>query len=182
MPKILFVDDDDYLRTMYAEVLTKSGFMVREAKDGAEGLEYVRQYKPDLIFTGIEMPNLTGFELMQELQEEPGTRKIPVVIFSHKGRERDRQEAKKLGAKAFLVRHFTPPRKAVEKIREILDTAVPQKILRVKTIPEGIIMELTPIPGKPDEFRAKVIAEEETRPKADDNFSQILSDVEKKLK
>lgn len=67
MHSILIIDDDDYLRRLYVEVFRQAGFQVIDAKDGAEGLAMTHLHKPDIIFTGIMMPNLTGFEMMRKL-------------------------------------------------------------------------------------------------------------------
>jgi CheY-like chemotaxis protein len=117
--KILLVDDDNDIRNMYAEVFKKKGFAVSEATNGAEGLEQATKNLPDVIFTGIVMPVMDGFQLMEALKKNIATNNIPVVISSHLGREEDREKAQKLGAKEFFVRGFYTPYEIAEKIRAI---------------------------------------------------------------
>jgi len=115
--KILIVDDDTDIREIYAEVFRKAGFNVTEANDGLEGLDKASKEIPDVIFTGIIMPRMDGFTMMDALKKNVATSKIPVVISSHMGREEDRKKAEKLGAKDFIVRGATSPNQTVERIK-----------------------------------------------------------------
>ncbi len=117
--KILIVDDDQPTRGMYAEVFKNAGFNVVEANDGVSGLDIATRENPDVIFTGIVMPRMDGFSLMEELKKNVSTVNIPVVISSHLGRENDRQKANVLGAKDFIVRDVTSPREVVERVKAI---------------------------------------------------------------
>lgn len=119
--KILLVDDDDATRGMYAEIFHKEGFTVSEAKNGVDGLDGAMKNAPDIIFTGIVMPIMDGFTMMEALKKNVVTSNIPVVISSHLGREEDQQRARDLGAKAFFIRGFYTPYEIVEKIRAIFE-------------------------------------------------------------
>ncbi|PIP26842.1 MAG: hypothetical protein CO140_02000 [Candidatus Moranbacteria bacterium CG_4_9_14_3_um_filter_40_7] len=120
--KILLVDDDEEIRSMYAEIFKKEGFEVSEAVDGVDGLNKATKNIPEVIFTGIVMPTMDGFQLMEALKKSVATSSIPVVISSHLGREEDRKKAQELGAKEFLVRGFYTPNEVVEKIRAIFES------------------------------------------------------------
>lgn len=117
--KILIVDDDEATRTMYAEVFRKHDFEVEEAMDGVEGLDRATKNVPDVIFTGIIMPRMDGFALMEALKKNVATSNVPVAIFSHMGREEDKNKAKEMGAKDFITRDFVTPNQAVERIMAI---------------------------------------------------------------
>lgn len=115
--KILIIDDHDETRETYVELFKKSGFDVIEAKDGIEGLDKVTSEEGiDVIFTGIIMPRMDGFQLMQALKKNTSTANIPVFINSHLGREEDRKKAMELGAKDFIVKGMTPLNEAVKII------------------------------------------------------------------
>ncbi len=115
--KILLVDDDNPTREMYAEVFRLANFDVLEAKDGIEGMDIATKNIPDIIFTGIIMPRMDGFSMMQELKKIVSTSGIPIVISSHLGREEDQRRAIELGARDFIVRDITSPKQVVEKIK-----------------------------------------------------------------
>jgi DNA-binding response OmpR family regulator len=117
--RILIVDDDEPTRSMYAEVFKQSGFEVMEAKDGLEGLDIATKENPDVIFSGIIMPRMDGFTMMEALKKNVSTSNIPVVISSHLGREEDRAKATELGAKDFIVRDFMPPNQVMERINTL---------------------------------------------------------------
>ncbi len=118
--RILIVDDDVETRETYAEVFRNASFEVLEAQDGLEGMDIATKEKPDIIFTGIIMPRMDGFSMMEELQKNVATAGIPVVISSHMGREQDQQKANVLGAKDFILRGMTSPREVVQKIQSLL--------------------------------------------------------------
>jgi len=112
---ILIVDDDDFVRKLYVEKFKEAGFIVLEGHDGKEAYDTVKKNKVDIIFTGIIMPNMGGFELMEKLKADDATRAIPVVISSHRGKEEDRKKAFTLGARDFVVSGFVSPNEVVER-------------------------------------------------------------------
>lgn len=119
MKKILLVDDDIPTRKMYAAVFREAGLKVIEAGDGIEGLDKATKEIPDVIFTGIIMPRMDGFSLMEALKKNISTAEIPVLISSHMGREEDRQRANILGARFFIVRGFVTPKEVIEKVKSL---------------------------------------------------------------
>ena len=68
--KILLVDDDETIRGMYDDIFKKEGFEVFEAIDGVDGLDKATKNIPDVIFTGIVMPTMDGFQLMEALKKK----------------------------------------------------------------------------------------------------------------
>lgn len=117
---ILVVDDDEDIRHFYREIFRKAGFHVLAAQDGLEGLDVAMRERPDLIFTGIIMPRMDGFELINNLRQNVATASIPVMMFSHLGREDDKRRAQELGVRDFIVRSIVPPHEIVERIQNIL--------------------------------------------------------------
>jgi len=119
--RILIVDDDDATRSLYTEVFKKHGFDVTEAVDGVEGLDMATKNVPDIVFTGIIMPRMDGFALMEALKKNMATSSIPVAISSHMGREEDQRKAKELGAGDFISRDMNTPNEVVERIKAVLN-------------------------------------------------------------
>jgi CheY-like chemotaxis protein len=116
--KILLVDDDESIRSTYAEIFRGNGLDVIEANNGLEGLEAAKSQAPSVIMSGIIMPEMDGFTLKEKLDEDEKTAKIPFMIFSHRGRQEDREKADKLGIKDFLVLGMITPLEIVEKIKK----------------------------------------------------------------
>jgi PleD family two-component response regulator len=117
--KILIVDDDENIRGMHAEVFSKAGFEVTEAIDGLDGLDKAIKNPPNVIFTGIMMPRMDGFGLMEALKKNVLTSTIPVVISSHMGREEDQKKSQELGAKDFIVTGYYTPREIINRVKNL---------------------------------------------------------------
>lgn len=114
--KILIVDDDVFTREMYVDVFRQSGYEVFEANDGVEGVDIATKSLPDIIFTGIVMPRMDGFTLIETLRKHVLTASTPIFMSSHLGREEDRKRAETLGVKEFIVRDFTTPAEVVNLV------------------------------------------------------------------
>ena len=119
--KILIVDDDEFLLGIYAKNFRDEGFEVLTAHDGEEAWETISAGNiVDIIFTGITMPKMTGFELIAKLQADPKLASIPVVINSHRGRPEDEKLAKEMNVDDFIVQGLTTPIEAVRRIELLL--------------------------------------------------------------
>ena len=80
----LVVDDSMLIRHTVCRFLQERGFSVESATNGQEALESIKQNRPDLIITDIEMPKMSGSELITALKAQPETSKIPIVIVAGK--------------------------------------------------------------------------------------------------
>jgi two-component system chemotaxis response regulator CheY len=121
--KILLVDDDIQLRELYAEIFDNAGFQVYQADDGVQGLDFATANLPDVIFTGIDMPRMDGFTMVESLKKTVMTSKIPIIISSHMGREDDQKRANLLGVKDFIVRGTTTPIEVLERVKSLFNQA-----------------------------------------------------------
>ncbi|MBI2607744.1 MAG: response regulator [Candidatus Doudnabacteria bacterium] len=120
MSKILVVDDDFYQRDLYQQVFIDAGFTVIIADDGQDAWEKLQEQPVDLVFTGIDMPRMDGFELTEKIRDKTETMAIPVIIFSHLGREEDREKAKKLYNAHFMIKGYDNPLKILKQVQELL--------------------------------------------------------------
>jgi CheY-like chemotaxis protein len=78
--KILIVDDEADQRTFLSTVLEENRYASISAKDGVEGLELLRQEKPDLVLLDLMMPKKSGISMFQELRSDPNLSHIPVIV------------------------------------------------------------------------------------------------------
>lgn len=83
-PHVLIVDDDEVARYLLKGLLAQTGFRIAEAKGGNEGLRHARQYKPDVVILDLSMPDISGFEVLDNLKQDPETAKIPVIVHTSK--------------------------------------------------------------------------------------------------
>lgn len=104
MKKILVAEDDKFLASAYKVKLTKTGFEVRMATDGAEAIEILKQFQPDVILLDLIMPVMDGFTTLENIKSNPVWAKIPVLVASNLGQKEDLEKAKKLGAAGYVVK------------------------------------------------------------------------------
>ncbi len=125
--KILVVDDEIYIVHILDFSLGMEGYEVLTALDGEQALEKARAEHPDLIVLDIMMPKLDGYETCKLLKAEAGTRDIPVILLSAKGRNVDQKVGFEVGADDYITKPFSP-RKLVERINALLGQASPNRM------------------------------------------------------
>ena len=123
--RILVVDDEIYIVHILDFSLGMEGYEVLTALDGEQALEKARLEHPDLIVLDIMMPKLDGYETCKMLKSEAGTKDIPVILLSAKGRNVDQKIGFEVGADDYITKPFSP-RKLVERINALLGQTSPQ--------------------------------------------------------
>ena len=120
MQKLLVVDDDEYIRDLYEEMLKDSGFEVDTAVDGKEGYEKIIAGSYDLILLDIMMPKMDGVEVLKKLAEDAKEKAAKVVLLTNLAHDPVMKEALSLGALAYLIKADMTPDQLVAKIKEYL--------------------------------------------------------------
>jgi excisionase family DNA binding protein len=118
-PVVLIVDDDQGLREYVRVNLEAEGYVVREAASAAEGLAALGEESPDLILLDVMMPQVDGWEMLQQIHEHTGVGAIPVIMFSGQVDESSAAEAESRGAKGFIGKPFDP-RSLIESTKQLL--------------------------------------------------------------
>ncbi|KKR04079.1 MAG: Response regulator receiver protein [Parcubacteria group bacterium GW2011_GWF2_39_13b] len=119
MPKkILIIEDEEILLNILKKKLIDEKYEVLTALDGEEGLQIMKEKKPDLILLDILMPKKNGFEVMEEMIKDPELKNIPIIIVSNSGQPVELERAKSLGAKDCLVKTEFDPQEVIDKVRE----------------------------------------------------------------
>lgn len=127
-PLILIADDSPDFRTILAEKLKASGFLVAEATDGAEAVSRALNLKPDLVIMDIQMPNENGTEAVLDIKRNPETKDAKIVFFTNLQdpwpgiKAQSPKVAKELGAADF-IRKSDDLDVMVKKIRGFLGAA-----------------------------------------------------------
>ena len=101
---IVVADDSISVRKFVGRMLEKNGYRVKLAADGMEAAELVAQHGCHLVITDLEMPRMTGYELMVQLRQSSSTRRIPVMVVTSRAGAKHRDRAMKEGASAFLTK------------------------------------------------------------------------------
>ena len=104
---ILIIEDDAPLRQTLADTLELNGFLTVAAANGIEGLAAARRETPSLIITDIEMPGMTGFELLVALRQDEALRSVPVIVISAKVDRAATRRGMELGAADYISKPFT---------------------------------------------------------------------------
>jgi CheY-like chemotaxis protein len=103
---VLLVDDEDALRKVMRDLLERDGFEVTEARDGVEALDQADRGAPDIIVLDLNLPGLSGYDVLQRLRAHPATAQVPVVVLTAKGDEDNEVRVFELGADDFLTKPF----------------------------------------------------------------------------
>jgi chemosensory pili system protein ChpA (sensor histidine kinase/response regulator) len=101
---IVVADDSISVRKFVGRMLEKNGYRVKLAADGLEAAELITQQGCHLVITDLEMPRMTGYELMAQLRQSPTTKRIPVMVVTSRAGAKHRDRALKEGAAAFLTK------------------------------------------------------------------------------
>jgi DNA-binding response OmpR family regulator len=118
--KILIVEDDKFLRELIVKKLSNEGYEVVEAADGEQGLQKIKEDKPDLVLLDLILPGIDGFEVLSQKREDPFVAAIPVIVLSNLGQKEDVDKGLGLGAVDYLIKaHFTPG-EIIEKVQNII--------------------------------------------------------------
>jgi CheY-like chemotaxis protein len=105
--RVLVVEDHPTMRAAMRLVLEPEGFEVLEAVDGEDALAVVRRERPEVVFLDLNIPGMSGEELLRSLKGDPGLRAIRVVVVTAAGEE-ERRRSLELGADGFLMKPFGP--------------------------------------------------------------------------
>lgn len=106
--KILVVDDERHIVRLVEVNLQRAGYDVVTAYDGVEALEKVTSEKPDMLVLDVMMPRKDGFEVLQDLQANPATATIPVIMLTAKAQDADIFKGWQSGVSSYLTKPFNP--------------------------------------------------------------------------
>lgn len=119
--KILLVEDDAFLLSMYTTKFELEKFEVIAAEDGEKGLRLVFEAKPDIILLDIILPKMNGFEILKKIKKDENLKKIPVILLTNLSQKNDIEKGLGLGADDYIIKaHFTPV-EVVEKVKKVLN-------------------------------------------------------------
>jgi two-component system, cell cycle response regulator DivK len=102
--RILVVEDNDLNRKLFCEVLRSQGFVVEPVADGGEALARARQFEPNLIIMDIQMPNISGIDLIEGAKADAVLRHIPVLAVTAYAGKGDEERIREAGAEGYLAK------------------------------------------------------------------------------
>ena len=167
--KLLLVDDEPGLREAVEAYLEDEGFIVEVASNAQQGWELMQQETPTLVITDIMMPEVNGYQFLEQLRSDPRFKSLPVIFLTAKGMTADRIKGYETGCDAYLSKPFDPD-ELVAIVKNLLSrretshegdsedhselSAISQQIAEIKTLlgqqgqskttPSPIKIDLTP--------------------------------------
>ena len=120
MAKVLIAEDDPLLSSILSNKFQASGYEVLAAFDGEEALSKTKAWGPSILLLDIMMPKKDGWQVLEEMQKNPPSSALPILVLSNLGETADRERARKLGVTEYLIKANTTPKDIVEKVQGIL--------------------------------------------------------------
>jgi DNA-binding response OmpR family regulator len=120
--KILIADDEPNIVISLEFLLKREGYDVVVAHNGAEALEQVRVERPDLAILDVMMPARNGFEVCQDLRQDPEFRDLRIMMLTAKGRDTEVSKGLALGADVYMTKPFST-RELLAKVKALLERA-----------------------------------------------------------
>ncbi len=118
--KILLVEDDDSLASVYLTRLQAEGFQVQRVPNGEDALAATLEYKPDLMLLDVMMPKVSGFDVLDILRNTPETTNVKVIMLTALSQDSDKERAKTLGVDDYLVKSQVVIADVVARIKQHL--------------------------------------------------------------
>lgn len=119
--KILIVEDDQFLREFYQELLTDEGYLVDAAPDGELALRKILENVYDLVLLDIMLPKKDGVQILRDLKvTPPKTANLAIIVLTNLGQETVIKQCFELGAQGYLIKSALNPDQVLEEIKSYL--------------------------------------------------------------
>jgi len=118
--KILIADDNENIRDALTYLLEDEGYQLWLAKDGAETIQKVKEFRPDILFLDIMMPEVNGYDVCRTIKSDPALKDTYVIMLTAKGQIAEQERGKEVGADEYIVKPFSPM-EILTKIKNIFD-------------------------------------------------------------
>jgi len=139
--RIYVIDDDEQLLRMVGLMLERGGHTVQLISNPVEGLEQVKDDKPDLLVLDVMMPGMSGHDIARNIRAHKGLEELPILILTARSQEVDRDTALKSGANDYLSKPVTS-----QEIIERVDNLLTQRQPKV-TPEQGVVIALFGLRG-----------------------------------
>lgn len=117
--KVLLVDDDAFLRDMYATKFIECGHEVEVVGDSKIALGKIKDNNYDVVMLDVIMPGLSGLELLKEIKESEVSKNSKYIVLSNQSESSDKASAEELGADGYIIKAESIPSDVVKKVEEI---------------------------------------------------------------
>ena len=115
--KVLIVEDDESIRTLYATALKVAGLKVLTASDGKEGVTLALEHHPDVIMMDIMMPNMSGHDAVEKIRLDKWGKNVKIIFLTNHSDPKNVFEAVKAGSDDYIVKANTDVKEVVNRVR-----------------------------------------------------------------
>ena len=122
--KIVHIEDEADMIDLVKLILERKGYQVIGATGGQEGLDAVREHRPDLVLLDLMMPDIEGWDVYQQMRAHADTRQIPVIVVTAKAQNIDKVLGLHIAKVDDYISKPFSPQELVEAIERVLDRAV----------------------------------------------------------
>jgi|GEM_PF-652074 DNA-binding response OmpR family regulator len=121
MKKVLIVEDDSMLSEIYQKKFkSQDSFEVVSANSGTEAIKKAKEEKPDLVLLDLVLPEMDGFDVLEQIKKDPTLSNTKVVPFSNLSEEDNEKKLRELGADGFIAKSEHTPQELLEEVKKIL--------------------------------------------------------------
>jgi len=118
--RVLFVEDDDALASVYIVRLEAEGFQVQRVANGEDALASAISFKPDLVLLDVMMPKVSGFDVLDILRNTPETANLKIIMLTALSQDSDKKRAEALGVDDYLVKSQVVITDVIQRIKKHL--------------------------------------------------------------
>jgi two-component system, cell cycle response regulator DivK len=117
--QVLIVEDNDLNMKLFNDLLEAHGYSTLKSRSGLEGFELARQHRPDLVLMDIQLPEVSGIDIIKLLKEDEELRKIPVIAITAFAMKGDEERIRESGCEGYLSKPISVA-KFVETVRSFI--------------------------------------------------------------
>lgn len=121
MKRILIADDSPSIRMMLGTVLNENGYQVEDAENGQIALQKASVFNPDMVITDLNMPEMNGFSLVENLRKNSHFKFIPILLLTTESHEDKKQIGRAVGATGWMIKPFNPE-KLIAVVKKLINS------------------------------------------------------------
>jgi chemotaxis protein histidine kinase CheA/ActR/RegA family two-component response regulator len=107
LPSVLIVDDSLSVRNSLLQLMQDAGYCAETARDGIDAINTLSTFKPDVLLTDLEMPNMNGIELAYHVREREDTKNLPIIMITSRSQEKHRRLAEQAGIDTYVTKPYS---------------------------------------------------------------------------
>jgi chemotaxis protein histidine kinase CheA/ActR/RegA family two-component response regulator len=107
LPGVLIVDDSLSVRNSLVQLMRDAGYRAETARDGIDAIDTLNSFKPDVVLTDLEMPNMNGVELTYHLREREDMKGLPIIMITSRSQDKHRRMAEQAGVDTYITKPYS---------------------------------------------------------------------------